>query len=148
MLWYLDLSRKKSMNWHKQLGLMAARNQAAMCSDLTLLPAHVTLVMGEPSESPSSCSWKTIMQAHLIFPPTAQSAQLSRAEELHLSLAVSPPLALSSEAQAGSGLPSGWLPIVSLFLLPPPKLQAQRIHQQRALPILSLLLPRPCEGLC
>lgn len=121
------------MHWHEWTGLLAAGSRAAVGSDLTVLPIDVNLVMGE-SESLSSCSCKTLLQANHTFSQTPESAQprpcpglrgLSTQPGTALALA----LALSSEAEQAQSrqVANFQLSLFSSSLSK--KLQAQSIYQ-------------------
>ena len=86
---------------------------------LILFPTSVNFVMGKPSESPSSYSWETPIQAHLTFSPNTQHGCDAGPgpRKPSISAPSCPSLSLSSEAWEGSGSQSGCLPTVSIFFL-------------------------------
>lgn len=117
------------MHWHERTGLLAAGSRAAVGSDLTVLPIDVNLVMGE-SESLSSCSCKTLLQANHTFSQTPESAQPRPCPGLRgLSIQPGIALALSSEAEQAQSrqVANFQLSLFSSSLSK--KLQAQSIYQ-------------------
>lgn len=128
-------------NHAQQMWQMAARNRAAVGSDVTVLPVHVNLVMGEPWDGPSSRVCKASERVRTARTPVACRG-LRR-------WSVWAPPAPSHPRLCGAGglsLPSGQLPTVSIFSSPP------RNSRRRDLPTTSPFGPvsasaRACEGL-
>lgn len=124
-------------NHAQQMWQMAARNRAAVGSDVTVLPVHVNLVMGEPWDSPSSRVCKASESPH-----SQDACRLSGAKEMECLGSARPfsPSALrSGRAQSSKWPTSNCL----YFLLSSQKLQAQRFTNDE--PFWSCVCF--CEGL-